>query len=113
MLLTTVGVGEFFIDDNGASAVQIYDPASVSEVFGDSFDDPADLFRKFLPVGCDNKLQETAVYLLERPGPDNFLVASHEYPPDDWLEIADEGEATTLETWIQEAVTTGGDMPVH
>jgi hypothetical protein len=111
-LLTVVGVGEFFIDERG-SALQVYDPAIVRETFASFMDDPGDLFRRFLPVAVDNVRQEIGVYLLERPQPDNFLVASHEYPPDDWPLLADEGYALSLERWIQEAVATEGDLPVH
>jgi hypothetical protein len=111
-LLSTVGAGELFVDERGSS-LRTYDPETIRGVFEGFWDDPADIFRRFLPVAVDEVRQEVGAYLLAYPPPKNFLVVSHEYPPDDWPEVAEETGLISLEDWVQEAVMTEGDLPVH
>jgi hypothetical protein len=111
-LLTTVGMVDCFIDETGTSAVELYDPASVTELYSDFFANPDEL-RRYLPVACDNRLQEIVVVLLDRPAPQNVFVVSHEMHPDDWPEVISEVGATSLEAWLAEAISTDGQLEPH
>ena len=62
---------------------EIYHPAEIRELYEPFFDDPAELFTKYFPIGCDNSTQELWVVDVER----NLVAAiSHETVTDDWPE---------------------------
>lgn len=111
-LLTTVGAAECFVDAAGRTTLELHDPDEVPRRYGDLFASPADL-RRFLPVALDHRLQEIVVLLLERPGPRNVLVVSHEVPPEDWLELADEVALTSIEAWMREVLASEGELRPH
>lgn len=115
-LLISIGSCHLFYGGTEfANGLEIHDLAELRQRYVDYFDEEnGNLFSQFIPVGCDNRLQEIAAYCVGRPAPNNFLIMSHETLPEDWCDTADElASWCTLEDWVIEAVTTEGDLDVH
>jgi hypothetical protein len=112
LLLTKIGSAECFIDEVGSAAIAIYNPYEVPTLYGDFFAHPSSL-RRFFPIASDNRLQEIVVLLLERHPPNHILVVAHDVPPEDWPDLANEGDLTSIAGWIQEALSNDGQLRPH
>lgn len=112
LLLTKIGSAECFVDDAGSAAIAIHNPHEVPALYGDFFADSSGL-RRFFPIACDSRLQEIVVLLLERRPPNSILLVAHDVPPEDWPELANEGELTSIAGWIQEALSNDGQLRPH
>ncbi len=102
-LLMDLGVGEFCgsPDSKWKSSKEIYHPESIRGLFESFFDNPGQIFSRYVPIGCDNDAQEIWVIDQERGVAASI---SHEIVPDDWPEedwLSYEQWATTA---IREAV---------
>jgi hypothetical protein len=62
---------------------ELYHPAGIRDLYEPFFDNPADLFAPYFPIGCDNARQE--VWVIDT---NTGRVASiwHETVPEDWAE---------------------------
>lgn len=67
--------------------IEIHPLEQIHGIYADFFDDPEDLFSRWLPFGCNNLTQELWVLDISEPPP-KFAKIWHETVPDDW---ADEG----------------------
>ena len=77
--------------------------------FEDFFDDPAQIYREFFPIGTDEQLQE--IYALSLAEPTRGLVSRfwHDTVPDDWSEDA---RWQPLESLLLLIANSGGSIPV-
>jgi hypothetical protein len=77
--------------------------------YEDLFDDLSVMYRKFLPIGADEELQEVYAISLEEPTRGQVSRFSHETVPEDWAEDAVWQPLDELLTLIAES---GGRIPI-
>ena len=112
MFLREVGISILFRTAEGE--IEFYDPDEVESLYRDFFENASEALERLLPVACDTRLQEVAVYFLDRESGPNLVVMPHDTPPEDWEDLADEeGLWTTLGAWLGEAIATEGEMAAH
>jgi hypothetical protein len=63
--------------------IEIYPLDQIYGIYEDFFDDPSQIFRQWLPFGCNNKTQEMWVLDLSASSPE-FARIWHETVPDAW-----------------------------
>ena len=76
------------------SHAEIYHPLVVRDLYEAFFDDPAQLFNPYFPIGCQNQTQE--LWVIDA-SIENAASIWHETIPDDW---PDE-EWLPYETWVE------------
>jgi hypothetical protein len=65
--------------------IEIHQPDQIRDVYTDFFDDPGELFTKWLPFGCNHQTQELWILDISGPSP-RFARIWHETVPDDWAD---------------------------
>lgn len=111
-LLKKVGAAELFASSTGF--IEIYDPDLIGSQFADYFEESEETMHRLIPVACDTRLQELIIWVPDRDEESNVIVVAHDTPPEDWEEEADaEGLWTTLDAWIQEMISTDGELAPH
>ena len=60
---------------------EIYHPLEILELYENKFDDEELLFKKYFPIGCNNKSQELWIIDINK---DKISSISHETHEDDW-----------------------------
>ena len=76
---------------------EIHHPAEIRGLYEPFFDDPRDLFRRYFPIGCDNRTQE--VWIVD-VGTGRVASISHETVPDDW----EDEDWMEPEAWVRENI---------
>lgn len=110
LLLLRLGHCQLFIDEFDLG-LEIYGPAQAlaessciwegeEEVTGD----------KFCLVGSNSGTGDFFGFVINRPGPNNFDIFCHEYPPFAYVTTSDELQSwRTLDTWLEQIVETFGE----
>jgi hypothetical protein len=91
-----------FLQSRGSGvygAVEIHDLGVIFDRYAEFFDDPAQIFSRYLPFGCNNDTQGLWVLDLSRERA-KFAKIWHETVPDDW----------TDETWRDLADTRDPEL---
>jgi hypothetical protein len=65
--------------------IEIHPLDQIRGAYADFFDDPSELFTKWLPFGCNHHTQELWVLDISGPSP-RFARIWHETVPDDWAD---------------------------
>ncbi|MCB1634308.1 MAG: hypothetical protein KDI37_14140 [Xanthomonadales bacterium] len=76
-----------------AGDVRIYHPAEIEDIYKHHFDDPEELFRRWFPFGCNERLHE--IWVVD-PITETAASIWHETNPDDY----DDEEWLSYEDWI-------------
>lgn len=103
-LLRSVGSGKLFINKYGLG-VHLYAPSQVlemSEGIWESWEqERATSHDRFCIIGHHNGLGDAFGFVISRPGPRNFDVFCHEYPPFEYASVSDGLDSwKTLDQWI-------------
>lgn len=111
-IMERLGACQLYADERGE--IEFLSPAELADRFGDFFEVLEVEFKRLLPVAVDSRLQEIVAVVLDRQEPDNLLIMPHDVPPEDWVDVADEGGTwTSLEGWLAELIASEGDMEPH
>lgn len=113
VFLLEVGACDIFYDGTkDLDGIEIYALEEIYDRYKDCFENPETaLFSQYLPVGEDIRLQEIAAFVIARETPENFALFWHEYPPDIWLEVAEELPKSwrTFSSWLQVLIESEGE----
>lgn len=112
LFLLKVGACDIFYDGSkDLRGIEIYQLEEISDRYENCFENPyAVLFSQYLPIGEDINLQEIAAFVMIQSPPENFALFWHEYPPDDWLDVAEELPKSwqTFTSWLQVLIESEG-----
>ena len=109
-MVQELGECRLFVDEEGTPSIEVHHPSDIDMLYSEVFDDPSSLWNLVLPVITLNRLQELGVFLWHE-GEWRFTVVPHDEHPDDWVESI--GQTPNLGELLEEAISGGGDMPVH
>lgn len=84
-------------------SIQIYHPREIEQFYEYHFEDPAELFHRWFPFGCDNLSQE--IWIIDPIG-EKAASIWHETHPDDY----DEEEWLPYESWINRYLPGGAQQ---
>ncbi|MCP4156842.1 MAG: SMI1/KNR4 family protein [bacterium] len=115
--LIHVGACELYSEENSNHFIEFHLLEDLFENYKDSFENPEEwLFKKFLPVGVDNGLQEHFGYSFFFKKPTTFFVLFHEYYLDEIEEEDDPNfpaHICTFSEYIAEIIANKGDLEPH
>ena len=73
--------------------LRIHHPSEIAQIYKYHFDDPADLYTRWFPFGCNERLQE--IWLID-PQTETAASIWHETNPDDY----EEEQWVSFDDWI-------------
>ena len=116
-LLKTIGASEIYSEENSHHSIEFHKLEDIYGIYEDCFENPKDwLFKKYLPVGYDNGLQESFGYSFYFKKPEQFFVLFHEYNLDE-LEEENDSEfpayLCTFKEYVKEIVIKNGELEPH
>lgn len=97
--LREIGDGYFFSepDSDGKQPLEIYHPKSIQNLYEHHFDDPEDLFNRYLPFGCDNHRQDIWIIDITTS---KVATIYHEILPNEW----EQEDWVDFDTWWSKTI---------
>jgi len=110
LLLLRLGHSQLFIDEYGLG-LEMHSPAQVLKASNHIWDGEEEVTGdRFCFVGSNTGIGDYFGFVINRPGPKNFDVFCHEYPPFEYVATSDELYSwRTLDTWLVQVVKTFGE----
>ena len=115
--LLEIGACEIYSEANSHRSIEFHKLEEIYENYSACFEDPDEwLFKKYLPIGSDNGLQESFGFSFYFSKAEQFFVLFHEYYLEE-LEEENDPEfpayLCSFENYLDEIVTNNGEMQPH
>ena len=115
--LLEIGACEIYSAEESHHVIEFHKLDEIYEFYSGCFENPKEwLFKKYLPIGSDNSLQESFGFSFYFKEPEQFFVLFHEYYLEE-LEGEDDPECPaylcSFEGYIDEVIENKGELKPH